>query len=426
MSQSSKPVAASSYLKIAAKVLRLQRALDLSKSSSSKSTKGSARNPLTSSKSTPCTLTTPSFQHSNGRKLHCNQLIHHRSYSSCTTYNQQHFLHRRSERYDDPLCTLQRRCNANGGITNMAQPTSKDIPAFSTNITSTPLSKFYCRSVLPGMYPVINVHPVTHPSSSPVHSSLNRSSSLPAHRQKQFSSQLQEPGISLSQQCDSRTTKSYTVKEPETVSSRSSITILSRTPRAGPKPTLVNTTIVTAVDTRKSEHHLSNESQTIFYSPNALLTFESNRDSSNSKATRQSDTKSVIHYKSAETLVPLAKWRTVATAAPCFTMSMSSRSSIDTSISSDIYDFPADMPSTNSSMSIRSRMSESSILSAAMTASGLPSMEMMMSQVDKSVAEDCQAQLVENAHVGIVTHVSFVDNRLIAEPCSAAIEIWVS
>ncbi|KAF9998444.1 hypothetical protein BGZ79_007902 [Entomortierella chlamydospora] len=88
--------------------------------------------------------------------------------------------------------------------------------------------------------------------------------------------------------------------------------------------------------------------------------------------------------------------------------------------------FSAGMRLTDSSMSIQSQMSESSILSAVMTASGLPSMEVMKGQVDKSVAADSQAQLMENVHVGVVAHISFVDNRLIAEPCSAAIETWVN
>ncbi|KAG0366847.1 hypothetical protein BGZ54_004786 [Gamsiella multidivaricata] len=85
----------------------------------------------------------------------------------------------------------------------------------------------------------------------------------------------------------------------------------------------------------------------------------------------------------------------------------------------------ATMPLADSSMSIQSHQSESSMLSAAMTASGLPSMDMMMDHVDRRLALDSQAQLVDNAHVGMA-HVSFVDKHLIAEPCSAAIETWVN
>ncbi|KAG0051479.1 hypothetical protein BGZ83_003723 [Gryganskiella cystojenkinii] len=80
----------------------------------------------------------------------------------------------------------------------------------------------------------------------------------------------------------------------------------------------------------------------------------------------------------------------------------------------------------SSSMSIQSHMSEASMLSAAMSASGLPSMDMMMDQVDKSIAADRRAQLVENAAVS-VPHVTYVNRlSLMAEPCSAKVETWVN
>ncbi|KAG0332874.1 hypothetical protein BG000_009664 [Podila horticola] len=85
----------------------------------------------------------------------------------------------------------------------------------------------------------------------------------------------------------------------------------------------------------------------------------------------------------------------------------------------------AAMPLADSSMSIQSHLSESSLLSAAMSASGLPSMDLMMDQVDKSIAMDGWASLVENAHVGLA-EVLVVDSHLIAEPCSATIETWVN
>lgn len=53
-------------------------------------------------------------------------------------------------------------------------------------------------------------------------------------------------------------------------------------------------------------------------------------------------------------------------------------------------------------------------------------MDVMMDQVDRSIAADSQAQLVENAHVGLVAYVSVVDRNLLPEPCSAEIETWVS
>jgi hypothetical protein len=53
-------------------------------------------------------------------------------------------------------------------------------------------------------------------------------------------------------------------------------------------------------------------------------------------------------------------------------------------------------------------------------------MGVMMDQVDRSIAADSQAQLVENAHVGQVAYVSVVDRNLLPEPCSVEIETWVS
>lgn len=83
------------------------------------------------------------------------------------------------------------------------------------------------------------------------------------------------------------------------------------------------------------------------------------------------------------------------------------------------------MSRTDSTVSVQSHHSEASTLSIAITANGLPSMDAMKDQVDKSLAADREAQLVENAHVGM-PHVSFVDRRLIVEPCSATIETWVN
>lgn len=65
------------------------------------------------------------------------------------------------------------------------------------------------------------------------------------------------------------------------------------------------------------------------------------------------------------------------------------------------------------------------MLSAAMSASGLPSMDVMMDQVDRSIAADRQAQLVENAHVS-VPHVTYVNRSMLVEPCSAKVETWVN
>ncbi|KAF9957672.1 hypothetical protein BGZ70_009435 [Mortierella alpina] len=89
--------------------------------------------------------------------------------------------------------------------------------------------------------------------------------------------------------------------------------------------------------------------------------------------------------------------------------------------------FSTAMPLTESNMSIQSHHSEASLLSAVITASGLPSMDMMMDDVDRRVAADSQAQLVENAHVGLVCEqISVVDQDLIIEPCSARVETWVN
>ncbi|KAK3845979.1 MAG: hypothetical protein J3R72DRAFT_435005 [Linnemannia gamsii] len=102
-----------------------------------------------------------------------------------------------------------------------------------------------------------------------------------------------------------------------------------------------------------------------------------------------------------------------------------SRSFTGSSLSSASSVFSTAMPLADSSMSIQSQRSESSLLSAVISASGLPSMDVMMDQVDRSIAADRQAQLVENAHVGLAC-VSVVDRNLLAEPCSAEIETWVS
>ncbi|KAF9363059.1 hypothetical protein BGX34_004975 [Mortierella sp. NVP85] len=80
---------------------------------------------------------------------------------------------------------------------------------------------------------------------------------------------------------------------------------------------------------------------------------------------------------------------------------------------------------THSTMSVQSQLSEASTLSTAIANNGLPSMDAMKDQVDRSLAADSEAQLVENVHVGL-PHVSFVDKRLIVEPCSATIETWVN
>ncbi|KAF9997912.1 hypothetical protein BGZ80_006905 [Entomortierella chlamydospora] len=139
-----------------------------------------------------------------------------------------------------------------------------------------------------------------------------------------------------------------------------------------------------------------------------------------------SDMESLSDCKNTTPSVSSTRQATATTGTSSFAIRMPLRSSTNSSMSSNRSAFSAGMRLTDSSMSIQSQMSESSILSAVMTASGLPSMEVMKGQVDKSVAADSQAQLMENVHVGVVAHISFVDNRLIAEPCSAAIETWVN
>ncbi|KAF9394575.1 hypothetical protein BGX21_010304 [Mortierella sp. AD011] len=139
-----------------------------------------------------------------------------------------------------------------------------------------------------------------------------------------------------------------------------------------------------------------------------------------------SDVESLSDCKNTTPSASSTRQATATTGTSSFAIRMPLRSSTNSSMSSNGSAFSAGMRLTDSSMSIQSQMSESSILSAVMAASGLPSMEVMKGQVDKSVAEDSQAQLMENVHVGVVAHISFVDNRLIAEPCSAAIETWVN
>ncbi|KAF9123906.1 hypothetical protein BGW39_008603 [Mortierella sp. 14UC] len=115
------------------------------------------------------------------------------------------------------------------------------------------------------------------------------------------------------------------------------------------------------------------------------------------------------------------------TASPRKTIpgSRPSRSFTSSSLSSASSVFSTAMPLADSSMSIQSQLSESSLLSAVISAGGLPSMDVMIDQIDRSIAADSQAQLVENAHVGLAC-VSVVDRNLLAEPCSAEIETWVS
>ncbi|KAF9580739.1 hypothetical protein BGW38_002486 [Lunasporangiospora selenospora] len=73
-----------------------------------------------------------------------------------------------------------------------------------------------------------------------------------------------------------------------------------------------------------------------------------------------------------------------------------------------------------------SSLSEAAMLSATLSVNGLlPSMEIMLDEVDRQIAADGVAQLVENAHVGLA-HVSVVDSDLLPEPCSAKIEMWVN
>ncbi|KAF9926520.1 hypothetical protein FBU30_003923 [Linnemannia zychae] len=105
--------------------------------------------------------------------------------------------------------------------------------------------------------------------------------------------------------------------------------------------------------------------------------------------------------------------------------SLTSNVSINSNTSSGNSIFSTAMPLADSSMSIQSQQSESSLLSAVISASGFPSMNMMMDQVDRSIAADSHVQLVENAHVGLAC-VTVVDRNMIAEPCSAEIETWVS
>ncbi|ORZ07205.1 hypothetical protein BCR41DRAFT_360187, partial [Lobosporangium transversale] len=211
MSQPTKPT---SYLRVAAKILRtLNRSNDKKSSTkpkdSTKTTSSSISESFTSTAST-----TSSFQHSNGRRL---SYSHHHPASF-----QHHHQTYRTEKYDSPLYTLQRRRNTDSTLpapgtikaqhcTTAAKTTPKDVLSFPSptrSMTTVSASKTCRQSGSPTIRPLINSHydvqhtPTSFSPSASVSSStsLSRSNSLPNYRRKQIPSQIATLPLSQQQQ----------------------------------------------------------------------------------------------------------------------------------------------------------------------------------------------------------------------------------
>lgn len=377
MTQPFKPAA---YLKAAAKILRLQRALSRSKGSKSKDSSSSSLNSI----SVPCSPTTPSFQHSNGRRLSYSQ--HH--YSSQTL----HHYHHNYEHHHDSIYTIQRRRTANPQASSSTL--KPDLILYTSGPSST--SKLTRRSGPPG--PVVTFH---HPSPAPT---LTRSKSMPLRRRKRVSYSYPVPPANSPSQPTSGPTNSETPCLP--THKRSSCGTYAKSYEAS---TTSCETTVSSTDTAAGEHE--------------VLDKEQQQKPGNLSTTNTTSTSRPTPMGALTSITPSRPPLSILTDLASKSLRSQTRSSLSQSDKSSV--FSTTMPLADSSMSIQSRLSESSLLSAAMSASGLPSMDVMMDQVDKSIAMDSWASLVENAHVGLA-EVLVVDSHLIAEPCSATIETWVN
>ncbi|KAF8931117.1 hypothetical protein BGZ58_007809 [Dissophora ornata] len=415
MSQSSKP-ATSSYFKAAAKVLRLQKAPNRAKATKAKESSAT-------SVTAPGTPTTPTFQHGNGRRLSYNQYVHHHHQLQQHYHHHQHY---RPEHYDTPLCTLQRHRSTSGNIPPaMGQystvaanhkPMAKDVCVYSSTMPAN--SKLYRRSGPPSMFPAITIHHSQTPSTSPAystHTSLARSNSMPNRRWKRLS--YQAASVHPTPQPDLWTTTPSMTPIPGQVP-------IHATP-SSPCGSVTTSRVGVNPSPQADEHEGETGQSRV---SNALTTQPHSRVQSNgllAGTADKSDIATVLDHSTSE-FTPdsssTASQPEISRATAIFGYTRPWRSHTSSSNSSV---FSTAMPLADSSMSIQSQLSESSMLSAAMTASGLPPMDVMRDQVDKSLAADSQALLVKNAHVGLA-HVSFVDHQLIAEPCSAAIETWVN
>ncbi|KAF9434263.1 hypothetical protein BGZ76_008309 [Entomortierella beljakovae] len=271
------------------------------------------------------------------------------------------------------------------------------------------------------MYPT--VHSIaSNTSSTPTYTLLNRSNSLPANKQRRASNAIQAVGSSLAQKHHDYWT-TFNTSTSKVGPSDTSCT-LSRSPRVSKQafrtPSTESLHLKSTECNPKGElsqqQSVGNLIHTPPVSPSSSLDSCPGTDCGSSipKTVGRTDKRSMNGCESTET---------ARTSVMIPTLTIPNRSS---SNSSERSNSSTAMPLTGSNMSIQSQMSESSILSAAMVANGLPSVQVMKSQVDKSLEADTQAQLVENVHLGVVSHISFVDTRLIVEPCSAVIETWVN
>ncbi|KAF9097540.1 hypothetical protein BGX29_008050 [Mortierella sp. GBA35] len=460
MSQPSKP--ATAYFKAAVKVLRLQRTLSRSKSSKSK-------NSASPTNSIPCSPSTPTFQHCNGRRVSYNQFLQYQHHQQ--QHNQGHHYkhHYRSESFDTPLYTLQRRCHTTTTTTATAttattsstgqhhiacSPASishkhpcKEVIIYSPALPSSAAPKHSRRSGSLATFPVFSIHRSQQPTASS--SSLSRSKSLPNRRWNRVSHQV----VVVPQHLDiwvaglvpapyetsiyQQPHKQQQEPRRQSLSIRSrasTMTMSSPPPTPSPQPLKQDETAMSDTccegGVKEDEVFLDRDFEHILNPTNIDMTALQR-----SNAVKASLSSSSLHggSSSRKTIAP-------GCSRPSRSLTSSSLSS-STSTTTTSSVFSTAMPLADSSMSIQSQRSESSLLpsslssssssllSAVISAGGgglFPSMDEMMDQVDRSIAADSQAQLVENAHVGLVACVSVVDRNLLAEPCSAEIETWVS
>lgn len=480
MSQPSKP--ATAYFKAAVKVLRLQRALSRSKSAKSKDSSSSSSSSSVSSSpanSTPCTPTTPTFQHTNGRRVsylqHHNHInrkhYHNHNYNHNHQHHSQnhHGRHHRSESFDTPLYTLQRKrhtvssspssSSSSTGYQHSAASLSHRHAACTeviiyTSALPSNLNKHNRRSVASPATTTFPAFPfqqqhqqLQKPSVASSSSPLSRSKSMPNRRRKRASHQVVEvpqhldiwvAGLAHTSAAAAHAACEANACLPHrslSVRSRASSTISMSSPP--PSPLLASS----------PQHKDQEEEET----PALSYTFKEkvlvrafdripNPTESDSGPTSIDAISTVgaatLQRSNAIKAAPSQEQQTTITTTGGLSRkatgvvvpgSRPSRSFTSSSLSSNASSvFSTAMPLADSRMSIESQRSESSLLSAVISAGGLPSMDVMMDQVDRSIAADSQAQLVENAHVGQVAFVSVVDRNLLPVPCSAEIETWVS
>ncbi|KAI8356044.1 hypothetical protein B0O80DRAFT_448577 [Mortierella sp. GBAus27b] len=341
MSQPSKPAA--SYLKAAAKMLRLQKTSSRSKGKAKES-------PATSPMSTTRSSTDPSFQHCNGRKLSYNQYLHH------------HYR----EHLDSPLYALQRRQHSTASSTSSSHSKVAPSPTHATKHQ-------HRRSGPPSVFMLAAHHHHSQHNGTPsskTHTSLARSQSMPnRHRKRNLHHQAM-------------------MALPSTLDQPLDIwpSAHSKIPTTAVAPTLPGTSITTTTGPRAmdSDHRV-----------------------------KKDQVHSTSDLNASEPLI-----------SPTTTTTNDDNDN-DNDNDNDDLRISRSVSRADSTASAQSHLSEVSMLSIAITAHGLPSMDAMKEQVDRRLAADSEAQLVENAHVNL-PHVSFVDMRLIVEPCSAAIETWVN